>query len=290
MNDAINEFSGASLGASDLDARAQLRLDDPDLQFKEAMKAFNVAIGTQLLPAVTSLIPPLVELVPTAVDLTSSLAGFVQELAQNPFAGIGAIVAAKIGEDVISAGVGKGLMKLLSTQIGGAGGLIIGTAMITVSVLEMIMASKELDANKRLNAMDANGEAIRSQARSELDENGKLSPQTKARLEALKSQEDDRLAGKKFNDPLKGVSAPRELANDFTFGLTGPTTFNDETVTNTVDKRRQGTNEQNDEKTSKLLEEAAMAINKSADALADASGKFRMGISDPARSIPGVAR
>jgi hypothetical protein len=287
---ALGEFTGASMDDAELDKRAKLRLDDPDLQIKEAAKAFNVAIGTDLMPVLTKLIPQFTALVPTVADMTAQLVAFVQFLSENPYAGIGAIIAGKITADLAQAAIGEGVKKAMATSLGMQGGLIIGSAVMTVMALEMIMASREMDANKRLNAMDKNEADIRETARAELDNTGRLSPETKARLVAVKEQEERRIGGKQFNDPLKGVSAPRELLNDFTFGLTGPTAFNEQTVTNTVDHKRGEENSKALDATSALLDAAAAKLNLAADKIADASGKFRMGTSDPARTTPIVGR
>jgi hypothetical protein len=98
--------------------RAASRLADPDLQFKEAMKQFNAAIGSELLPVLTRLIPEFTKLLPTLTKGASALAGFVESIIKDPITGIGKLIAAKVVLDLAGAGIGAAarstLVQLLS--------------------------------------------------------------------------------------------------------------------------------------------------------------------------------
>lgn len=290
IHSALDEFAGAKLTDKDLASRAQLRLDDPDLQVKEAVKQFNVAIGTQLMPVLVRLIPQFTALVPQVADVTSELVSFVQFMSQNPYAGLGAIVGAKVASDIGKALAAAGLKKILQTSVGQsfAGGLMIGTA--TLTVMELFMAKKEMDANKRITAMNQNAEDIRTQARQEMQENGTISPETRKRLEASEERDKKRLAGKFFDDPLEGVGVARQSLNTLTGGLFGPTIFNDKSVTATTDASRASEIGDSKAKTEALLaqDDAAKKLAAAADKLAAAGDK--LAASDPARTKPIVGR
>jgi hypothetical protein len=113
----FNRFAKAELSDSDRDKRASSRLEDPDLQFKEAMKAFNTAVGSELLPAVTKLIPSFTQLVPVMGDAAREGAKLVGWFAENPFRGVGAIVAASVAKDVASAGISAVLSNATSSYV-----------------------------------------------------------------------------------------------------------------------------------------------------------------------------
>ena len=288
---ALKEFTGA--GSEGFDEKVKSRMADPDIQLTEAVKAFNVAIGTELMPALTKLLPQFTALAPAAKEVTESLVTFVQYLSQNPFEGVGALIAAKITADLGQAALGEVAKKAIATQLGMAGGVVVTTAIVTVTVLEMMMADSVLSANKKLNTMDAADAAVRASARKELDETGKLSPQTRAQLESVQKQEERRLTGKEFNDPLKHMDTGRVLLNNFSGGLTGPTVFDEGSVTSSADNKRQGQNMDSFTETVRLLAEATDRQNKATDALAEATGNFRRGTSDPpspTRTHPIVGR
>jgi hypothetical protein len=84
-------------------------MSDPDMQFKEALKEFNAAIGERLLPALTKAIPQFERLIPVLSELAEKAAGAAGWLAENPFKGIGAIIAAKVVMDLAAAKIGDAI-------------------------------------------------------------------------------------------------------------------------------------------------------------------------------------
>lgn len=70
----LARFSGAKLSPEEIASRAESRLADPDLQFAENTKKFNLAISRDLMPAITSLIPELVKLTPIVSELVKAVA------------------------------------------------------------------------------------------------------------------------------------------------------------------------------------------------------------------------
>lgn len=289
VSTAMGEFTGAGLGAGGLEDRVGVRMKDTDVQIEESLKAFNQAIGERLLPVLTDLIPQFTALVPTVTDAVGALASFIQFASQDPFVGIGAIVAGKVGLDLADAGIAAAAKAALATSLGQAGGIMIASATLGIGVFNMVLGSKEMAANTRLNAMDANEQQVRDQAKAEMDRGG-LTPETRKRLEAVQEQERKRVAFTQFDDPLKGVGAGRQILNTLTGGLTGPTAVNDSTVTGTADADRVKQNMDSKAQTDALLQQAnaAAKMSAAADKLSAASDKLAM--LDPNRSKPIVAR
>lgn len=130
-------FSGASLSKEDLAARANSRLEDTDLQFKEAMKQFNAALGSQLLPVVTKLIPKFTEMVPVITDIVGKGVELAGWLAENPWKGAFAGMGILIGKELAVAGIGKatswGVEKLLAAIAGKASAGLPGSVSTLVS-------------------------------------------------------------------------------------------------------------------------------------------------------------
>lgn len=103
------EFSrllAAELSPEQQAERAASRLDDSDLKFKEASKAFNAEIGTKLLPVLTDLIPQFTKLIPSLAKAAELFAKLVDSVAKDPVGSIGKLIAAKIALDLAGAGIG----------------------------------------------------------------------------------------------------------------------------------------------------------------------------------------
>lgn len=117
----FNAFRKAKMSEAELTESAAYRRRQADMQFDAAMEKFNVAIGSEMLPAVTKLIPKFVELLPSLTKAAEMFAKFVDELAEKPVATIGKIIAAKLVLDLAMAGIGGAAKGAIVKAIAGAG-------------------------------------------------------------------------------------------------------------------------------------------------------------------------
>lgn len=126
--DRFGQFAGAKLTQAEINNKAQSRLEDSDLQFKEAMKAFNAEVGSKLLPTLTNLVPEFARMLPYVSRAVELFAKMVDEFARNPLESIGKLIAAKVAIDIASAQIGgaakEAITKALSrfSPAGGAAG------------------------------------------------------------------------------------------------------------------------------------------------------------------------
>ncbi|MDX2054061.1 MAG: hypothetical protein SFV15_16800 [Polyangiaceae bacterium] len=212
----LGELTGASTSAESIKARTDSRMGDADMQFQEAMKKFNIEVGTHLLPAIQKMIPKFVELIPVVTKLSEGAANLAEYLLQNPLRGVMLAMTASVAKDVAAASLGKVLSESLSTQLGKAGGVIavaagaftVGSAIIDLGFDAISTASKN---NIRQSAENFN---TMTGARGELARGG-LSDARKKELQAIIAQ-GDAAAG----------SAPRdrqEFLSTFLKGMTGNT-------------------------------------------------------------------
>lgn len=127
------------------------RMEDPDLQFKEAMKQFNTAVGKDLLPALTKLIPEFTALIPEIGGATREVTRFISFLAENPLSGIMAIMGASVAADVAQAGISSALESGVSSLVGGMSAAQIGMAKFAgASVLAAAAIYAAHDQNEAL--------------------------------------------------------------------------------------------------------------------------------------------
>jgi hypothetical protein len=206
------KYANATVSSKDIEARANSRLDDADLRFKEVMKDFNARIGGELLPVVTELIPKFAKLLPY-VDRAAELLGkMVAAFAEDPFAGVAKIVAAKLAFDVAVSGLGTAASKLTdsisgaASKIGGAGNGINGAlgaaglgAQLGMSVATMIVTASVVNFEKGEADIKDSGAALnRARALEEISKTQALTPEQQAQLKA-----DQELVGKHEADAKK---------------------------------------------------------------------------------------
>jgi len=118
----MQRLTSASVTEPQIAERVASRLADPDLQFKEATKEFNRAIGTELLPVVTKLIPEFTKLIPSLATAAKLFASLVEAVAKDPVGSIFKLVGAKLLLDLATAGIGAAVKNKILTLIGGGGG------------------------------------------------------------------------------------------------------------------------------------------------------------------------
>lgn len=105
----------------------------------DAMKSFSVqleilntklkdAVASQLFPELMKLLPQLSQLVPAVGQFTKFMVQLATALANNPFVGLGAAVAAAISYEISKAAIGDAIGKSLTALlVGGGGGPGIGS-------------------------------------------------------------------------------------------------------------------------------------------------------------------
>ncbi len=123
----------ASVTEDQVAARVASRMEDPDLQFKEAMKKFNAAVGTELLPVLTRLVPEFAKMIPSLAKAAELLGKLVESAAKDPIGTIFKLIAAKLVLDLTMAGIGAAAKNALAGVIsripvpgGSAGTTVLG--------------------------------------------------------------------------------------------------------------------------------------------------------------------
>lgn len=113
----------AELSKGDIARQSKSRLEDEDLKMKEAMKAFNTQVGTRMVPLITKLLPKFEAMIPLMADLAEGFVNLVSWFADNPMEGLGALVLAKVGADLASAGIGEAVKRTIAGSLGAPGGV-----------------------------------------------------------------------------------------------------------------------------------------------------------------------
>lgn len=181
----LGEFTGASTSAESIKARTDSRFQDSDIQFKEAMKKFNMEVGSRLLPAITELIPKFVDFIPQITRASEAMAGLAGYLMSNPLRGIGMVISAAISKDIAAAAIGKAMTEGIGLQFSKAiAPIAIATAAFTIGtgIIDIAFNAKD-EAQKENIRRDVETANITGKARSELSSTGSLSDETKKALQ-----------------------------------------------------------------------------------------------------------
>jgi hypothetical protein len=135
----LTDLSAAVLSTEQAAEQAASRRAEADRQFAIVTEKLKVAIGEQLLPVVLRLVPEITAAIPKLVRIAEAGGDLAAWFANNPFKGLGAIVAAGVTKDLAAAAIGGVITKLLATQIGTMMALPIAAIAIN-SVGEMFVA------------------------------------------------------------------------------------------------------------------------------------------------------
>lgn len=152
----FSKFTGATLTDQQIKTNVDTRLADPDVQLKEAAKAFNTAVGQSLVPVAVDAAHKFAELAPQIGAMARTVAKFVGFLVENPFAGVGVIVGGSIAKDIASAG----LANIISGEIKGKLGAAMNGVGLGLSVATMIVTAGILNFEKREADIKAGGEGV----------------------------------------------------------------------------------------------------------------------------------
>ncbi len=102
----------------DIQSDAGEAMKASSVQWEIAMTKLKVAMSSELMPALVKLIPDLAKLAPEVAKLTKSIVSAAQWLAENPWKGLGALVAGAILKEIAMAKIGQ----LIAGAVAGKGG------------------------------------------------------------------------------------------------------------------------------------------------------------------------
>jgi hypothetical protein len=101
----LRPFLEANLPESEINKSAAFRQSQEDRQIARVMGDFNRAVGNELIPVITNLIPKAAELIPQFAKIAEGGAKLAGWFVENPFKGLGALVAVNVAADLASAGI-----------------------------------------------------------------------------------------------------------------------------------------------------------------------------------------
>jgi hypothetical protein len=116
----FEKMRGAKMGDAEVKGSASFRVSQQDRQMAIVAEQFSQEVGEQLIPILKELTPKLKEIIPATVEAAKAFAKIAMYLLENPFKGIGAIIATKLAADLASARIGHAVRTALEGGVAGS--------------------------------------------------------------------------------------------------------------------------------------------------------------------------
>jgi hypothetical protein len=149
----MNKFAGATLAEKDVNTRATAMAGEQTFLLAENMKLLNEQVGSKLVPVVSTFIGKLGEASPKLGNVAGSVGSAAAWFVENPFKGVGALIAAAIGKEVVAAG----LSKVVAVALGASATALVASAIASVVGTYSVLSATDnsTDTTTRLNALNA---------------------------------------------------------------------------------------------------------------------------------------
>jgi hypothetical protein len=165
----VKSVAGATMTPEELDKQVATMLATPAEKLHTAWEKLVTTTGDKLEPVLSKLadkMPEVIDKLGGIIDAGGKLAEF---LLDNPYAGVAAVVSAKVGQDIAQAAIGEGVKKVLSTSIAqsvASGGLKLAVAGGAVAIAAEILNVQVQKLEESQHAQEAGAAAFAKQQES----------------------------------------------------------------------------------------------------------------------------
>ena len=218
---------GAKFKGGEVQDAAQAVRETTQGKFDEAMAQLTSTLGTQLLPVAAQLAEKLTAAVPSIVAVTEAAAKLASFFLDNPFTGLGTIVAGYIGKEMAEAAIGDIIAKSLNSGAGGGigglsnafGGLAISAGVLAASLVaaQIALASATIKKDNEDRAKDKAANDAAARARGDKVYANDVEQQSDSPFAIAKSVGKDLYSGKllyNLGKDLFGGDVSHSDAND----------------------------------------------------------------------------
>jgi hypothetical protein len=171
-------------------------LKSTSLQLEIAMTDLKDVMATELMPIIRDLAPLVREMGPPLREVTQAAIALGQALADNPLLGLGAIVASSIALEIGKAQLASVLTGCVTPLVGTLGTLSLAAGTLAASFIaaQAYINGKFNEGDAKAEKAAASAEEVNKQARAEIETTGMLTPETRAKVEALRDTQARTLA------------------------------------------------------------------------------------------------
>jgi hypothetical protein len=113
----LQGFRAQTMGSREIRESAAFQRQTTSKRFEIAVAEFNNAVGSELMPVVADMIPVFTSMIPAVAEAAKWLGTFAKVLATDPLGTIFSLMAAKIGADIATAGIGEAIKMAMLKQV-----------------------------------------------------------------------------------------------------------------------------------------------------------------------------
>lgn len=121
MMKILNNIRGSRMTEDERTQSAEFAVSQPGAQFRQSMDDIQEEIGSALLPELKKLSPIIRDAAPGLGKLAENAVKLAEWLGENPYEGIGILIAGFIAKDIAIAGIGAAVSKAVALAMSGGG-------------------------------------------------------------------------------------------------------------------------------------------------------------------------
>lgn len=192
---SVKKITGAAVTESQFASQVKTVDETPGAKFQIALNKITETVEEKLEPRLAHFADDtLPKLMPQFEKIINAAAGFADWFADNPIKGVGAIVLAKVGADLLQARIGEGVKKILSTilknAVGGGPGTAIAVpiaASLAAYTAETSAIEEDTDASKRTSTTAAARIKMAADIEKKLASGGKITHEDALKLNSIRN-------------------------------------------------------------------------------------------------------
>jgi hypothetical protein len=113
MMKEFDKFFKAQMTGKELEESAAFAREGAGFKWNALVERFSERVGPRMIEMFERLEPTIEKMIPMFEKIVEAGAGFVEWLAENPYEGIGAIIAASVAKDIAAAKIGQIIARML---------------------------------------------------------------------------------------------------------------------------------------------------------------------------------
>jgi len=118
----VDTFKDAKMSEGEVADSAEFARAQAGAQLQIAFEGLTTTMGTELMPIITEMVPDLRDFMLGLKDAAPTIKNFLGFLKDNPYAGLGALIAGKVTADIAAAAIGAKVSAALTAAIAKAMG------------------------------------------------------------------------------------------------------------------------------------------------------------------------
>ncbi len=197
----VAKLEGAGYKKSDIQDDLAIKMASTQERYQKVTRELTEKLEARFLPLVEKLAGSFEKHAPQLDRFIDGIGRLADYMLENPYKGVGAVIAASVAKDVAAAGIGKAVNGAMSAALGSSAGITIAAATIAIAagmIAIDAIAKGEADAHSKDIATSTSAYAEAKALERDAIE-GKMTPAKQRRIYELQQQMGQQLQDDKAN-------------------------------------------------------------------------------------------